>query len=182
MFANRQRTSDPARSGGAYSFGPDGQPRRARQVSGSVAKVNPGRPTERDRLSERRSELADDVTQLLAKRRYADALASIQRLVMLDPTDPRWHQKHGEVLRTLGRNREAAAAYRVAARRYEALALPARSSAAYRVAESLEGVTSTPPSAPVSAPVSARPTSTDRQPSQPLLPIEDRITARPPWK
>ena len=181
MIANRQRTSDDARTGGAYSFGPEGQPRPsgARQVSGTLTKPNPGRrPVGRDRLAERRSELAEDITQLLAKRRYADALASIQRLVMLDPTEPRWHQKYGEVLRTLGRNREAAAAYRVAARRYEALALPARSSAAHRVAESLEGGNTTPPSAPISG----RPISTDRQPSEPLLPIEDRVTARPPWK
>lgn len=183
MVPNRSRASRSSQSAGAYSFGPAHPPlaRVTRQVSGPVAKdVDPrsrargerseSAPVVPARVADRRL-LAESVTQSLAKRRYGDALASILRLVMLDPTEPRWHQKYGEVLRTLGRDQEAAAAYRRAARRYEAMALHVRASAALRVAETLEGVSSSSLTVPI---------STDRNRSEPILRAEDRITVRPP--
>ncbi len=183
MVANRSRTSRSGQSAGAYSFGPAHPSLRGgpRQVSGPVARAvdpharaprgeRPGsEPVVPAHVADRRI-LAASVTQSLAKRRYGDALSSILRLVMLEPGEPRWHQKYGEVLRTLGRAQEAAAAYRRAARRYEAMALPARASAALRVAEGLEGASSS----------STAPTSSDRLRTQPLPSAEDRITARPP--
>jgi hypothetical protein len=87
----------------------------------------------------KRSVLIEGATRALAARRYGDAIEHILGLVALEPSEPRWQQKYGEVLRTLGRDREAAAAYRRAARRYEAQALPALASAAERVADSLDG-------------------------------------------
>jgi len=169
MVPSRSRTNHSSQSPGAYSFGPAQRSLRVgpRAVSGPVSKAVP------IRVAQRRSVLADDVAQHLAKRRYAGALTSILRLVMLDPTEPRWHQKYGEVLRTLGRNREAAAAYRRAARRYDALALPARASAALRVAESLEGASAATPTVPIGS---------DRNPTQAALPPEECVTLRPPWK
>jgi len=184
MVPSRSHSNHSGQSAGAYSFGP-----AQRQVSGPVAKVvidpraqtAPGEraqsgPVLRNRVPDKRSILSDGVTQSLAQRRYSDALACIMRLVMLEPAEPRWHQKYGEVLRTLGRKKEAAAAYRRAARRYEAMALPTRASALLRVAEMLDGVSaSTPP---------AR-TSSDRHPTQPVMPVvslppsDERVTVRP---
>lgn len=180
MVPSRSRTNHSGQSAGAYSFGP-----AQRQTSGPVAKaVDPraevpraeraeSAPVMHNRVPDRRSILSEGVTQSLAQRRYSDALACIMRLVTLEPAEPRWHQKYGEVLRTLGRKKEAAAAYRRAARRYEALALPTRASALLRVAEMLDGGSaSTPP---------AR-TSSDRHPTHPVAPLppaDERVTVRP---
>jgi len=90
---------------------------------------------------------------------------------MLEPTEPRWHQKYGEVLRTLGRNAEAAAAYRRVARRYEALALPARASAALRVADLLDGQDSSDRVEQLESAHLA---------TRPIPSPYERVTARPP--
>ena len=136
-------------------------PQRERQVSGPVA---------RNHVPDKRSILSDAVTQSIAKRRYDDALANIMRLVALEPAEPRWHQKYGEVLRTLGRHKEAAAAYRRAAARYDVMALPARASALLRVAETLEGGSASAPPTRI---------STDRLRVTPFVP-EGPATERTP--
>ena len=156
MFPNRSRTKR-AESAGA-----------GRQLSGPVPKQ-----TEQAR-EERRAGLAQAVMRAIAERRYGDATTRILDLIALDPAEPRWHQKYGEVLRTLGRNREAAAAYRRAARRYEAARLPVRASAVLRVADTLDGVASSPPTAQ---------RSSDRDATRSLLRSEERSplgTFRPP--
>jgi hypothetical protein len=151
MPAMPSRVSSP----GAYSFVHPGR------VSGS-------RPVSKASGPDRRTILCEGVAQSLSARRYEDALVWIRKLVMLDPHEPRWHQKNGEVLRTLARSREAAAAYRSASRCYRAAGLHARASAAQRVADSLDGNVSTPIS-----------DSSDRIRIQPYLPPEERVTARP---
>jgi tetratricopeptide (TPR) repeat protein len=178
MLPNRSHANRSEQSAGAYRFGP-----APRQVSGTIA-IDPrarpplrerqaSGPVARNRAADKRSALSDALTQSIARRRYGDALACIMQLATLEPAEPRWHQKYGEVLRTLGRTKEAAAAYRRAARRYEAMALPARASALSRVAEQLEGA---------SAPTPPARTSTDRLRLQPFVPTEDRVTVRPPTR
>jgi tetratricopeptide (TPR) repeat protein len=150
----------PSRSRASRSGRP--APQRERQVSGPVA---------RNHVPDKRSILSDAVTQSIAKRRYDDALGCIMKLVALEPAEPRWHQKYGEVLRTLGRHKEAAAAYRRAASRYELTALPARASALLRVAETLEGGSaSTPPTR----------VSTDRLRATPFVPADESATGSTP--
>jgi len=73
------------------------------------------------------------------ERRYSDALNHILGLISLDPADPRWPHKYGDVLRSLRRTDEAAAAYRRAARRYEAAGFPVRATAMLRLAGQLMG-------------------------------------------
>ena len=73
------------------------------------------------------------------ERRYNDALNHILGLISLDPGDPRWPHKYGDVLRSLRRTDEAAAAYRRAARRYEAAGFPVRATAMMRLAGELMG-------------------------------------------
>jgi hypothetical protein len=155
MTPQRSRINRSERTGGAY-----------RQHSGTIAR------RAQDMRQGNRSALSDALTRALAARRYGEAMTRILNLIELEPHEPRWHQKYGEVLRTLGRNREAAAAYRRAARRYEALALPVRASAALRVADGLDGGDSSPQIAP---------RSSDRVPSTPAVVLpEERITERPP--
>jgi len=86
-----------------------------------------------------REELRDALQVAMNERRYNDALNHILGLVALDPNDPRWPHKYGDVLRSLRRNNEAAAAYRRAARRYEAAGFPVRATAMVRLAMELEG-------------------------------------------
>ncbi len=159
MFSNRSRTNRAEHAGA---------PARGRQHSGTVPKqADPDREA-------RCAALADQVMRAIAGRRYGDATTRLLDLIAMEPDEPRWHQKYGEVLRTLGRNREAAAAYRRAARRYEVHGLPVRASAALRVADTLDGVPSTTP---------AVQRTSDRNATRPVLQSEDNSTAgtvRPP--
>jgi Flp pilus assembly protein TadD len=173
MAPTRSKTQRGAPSAGSYSHAREPVSLRVahdRTVSGAVpTRARASQSGEDPRVAHRRSGLAGEVTRALAERRYADALGTILKLVMLDPCEPRWHQKYGEVLRTLGRGAEAAAAYRRAARRYEALALPARANALLRVADTLDGAS---PSSGAS--------STDRQATVPITDPVGRATRRPP--
>jgi predicted Zn-dependent protease len=136
-MAGHSRTYPSNREGGAYHYsGAPSEPPRAasdRPHSGVVA-----RRAEAIR-EKKRLVLTETVTQTLAERRFGDAMAAIRALIAHFPEEPRWHKKEGELLRTLGRNREAAAAYRRAARRYDAMALPVRAGAALRAADALDG-------------------------------------------
>jgi hypothetical protein len=166
MAPSPLRSVRESRPGGAYShsFSASLRGRGERQISGTISK----RPA--PRAPSKRDALVDASTQALAARRYGDALNHIMGLVTLEPSEARWHQKYGEVLHTLGRNREAAAAYRRAARRYEVQALPARANAALRVAETLEG----------RAPTLSQRILSDRQATRPILRAVERPTSRPP--
>ena len=132
MFAKRRVHGENA--GGSYSFGPKLSPRRLRLESGTVPK-----PT----ASLQRSALVDALQRTLAVRRHADALELALDLIALEPDEPRWHQKHGDVLRLLDREPEAALAYRHAAERYTRKGLAAHAGALYRVADMLEGTVPT---------------------------------------
>jgi hypothetical protein len=171
MVPNRSRQHRRERGAGAYSHvsadGARPPTRNHRQPSGTVAKrVDP-------RREEQRSELKQALARAQAACRYVDAMSALLGLVALEPHEPRWHQKYGEVLRTLGRNREAAAAHRRAARRYEALGFPVRASAALRLADTLDGTDS---SAQMQQPGSDRPTPIAAR-------LEEFITTvRPPRK
>jgi hypothetical protein len=88
---------------------------------------------------EQRETLRHSLQVAMNERRYNDALNHILGLVALDPNDPRWPHKYGDVLRSLRRHNEAAAAYRRAARRYDAAGFPVRATAMVRLAVELEG-------------------------------------------
>jgi hypothetical protein len=90
--------------------------------------------------SPNRQHLKDELQAAMVARRYNHALEHIMCLEALEPTDPRWAHKHGDLLRTLGRLTEAAAAYRRAARRYDALGFPVRSAAMITLARELGGI------------------------------------------
>jgi hypothetical protein len=90
--------------------------------------------------SQNRQQLKDELQQAMVSRRYNHALDHIMCLEALEPTDPRWPHKHGDLLRSLGRLTEAAAAYRRAARRYDALGFPVRSVAMITLARELGGI------------------------------------------
>jgi hypothetical protein len=90
-------------------------------------------------VNEHRELLRESLQQSLTERRYHDALNHILGLISLDPSDPRWPHKYGDVLRSLRRNHEAAAAYRRAARRYEAAGFPVRANAMLRLSDELDG-------------------------------------------
>lgn len=87
-----------------------------------------------------RQQRKDALQEAMASRRYTHALEHIMSLEAFEPTDPRWPHKYGDLLRTLGRLTEAAAAYRRAARRYDALGFPVRSAAMVTLARELGGI------------------------------------------
>jgi hypothetical protein len=79
------------------------------------------------------------LTAALARGDHARALGLIRQLETLDPGDPRWPQKCGDVLRTQGCLDEAASAYRRAAECYERQGFGSRSNAMRHLARSLAG-------------------------------------------
>lgn len=122
---------------------------RAERPSGAYSH-NPGRADETSPIRKRRTPvpsspkeqreaLRDSLQVAMNERRYNDALNHILGLVALEPSDPRWPHKYGDVLRSLRRNNEAAAAYRRAASRYEGAGFPVRATAMLRLAGELEG-------------------------------------------
>jgi len=121
---------------------------RAERPSGAYMH-NPGRADGTSPMRKRRTPLAaagspkerlrDSLQVAMNERRYNDALNHILGLVALEPSDPRWPHKYGDVLRSLRRNNEAAAAYRRAASRYEAAGFPVRATAMLRLAGELDG-------------------------------------------
>jgi hypothetical protein len=103
-------------------------------------------------MNEQRESLKEALTTAMNARRYGDALDHILGLITLDEADPRWPHKYGDVLRSLRRTSEAAAAYRRAARRYEAAGFPVRANAMYRLAVELQGESDLNPSDDESGP------------------------------
>lgn len=129
---SRPRAERPS---GAYKQGPSNRPAptsamRRRKTPVQLAAMSP---------KEEREALREGLQLAMNERRYSDALNHILGLIALDPSDPRWPHKYGDVLRSLRRNNEAAAAYRRAARRYESAGFPVRATAMMRLAGELEG-------------------------------------------
>jgi predicted Zn-dependent protease len=89
-------------------------------------------PVERDSAA-----LKKALSAALARRDHARALELIARLEALEPGDPRWPHKCGDLLRREGRVRDAASAYRRAAERYEGQGFDTRSRAIRHLARSL---------------------------------------------
>lgn len=110
--------------------GPSSKPAAAR-ISTPVAPAAPAPAQTEDSLKAA-------MTLAIAERRYTDALSEIIGLVALNPLDPRWPHKYGDILRTLGRTEEAAAAFRRSATRYEASGFSVRAKAMLRLADELE--------------------------------------------
>lgn len=158
MLSLFKRNSSPAaapkieRPSGAYGTRgakhgsgarPSLRPRSAssRPTSPPNGRVAGGRQAELSNEAEAKRELHKDaLQQALATRRHSDALQNITSLIALDPSDPRWPHKYGDVLRSMGRPDEAAAAYRRAARRYELFGFPLRAQALVRLAGELDTV------------------------------------------
>lgn len=131
----RGRTDRPS---GAYRQGPSTHPDATALLRKRTRKSAPPATTPLT-ASQHRDLLRESLQQALQGRRYHDALHTILGLIALDPTDPRWPHKYGDVLRSLRRENEAAAAYRRAARRYDAAGFPVRAAAMMRLARELEG-------------------------------------------
>ncbi len=81
--------------------------------------------------------LRQALTSALQERRHPDALGLIAQLEAVEPDDPRWPHKRGDVLRAAGKRGDAAAAYRRAAVRYNDRGFPAREAAMLSLAEQL---------------------------------------------
>lgn len=125
------------RPSGAYMQGPSSRPGETSPMVRRRSSPKPPPPavsTARERES-----LKEALALAMSERRYSDALNTILGLIALDPSDPRWPHKYGDVLRSLRRINEAAAAYRRAARRYELAGFPVRAEAMMRLAQELEG-------------------------------------------
>jgi hypothetical protein len=101
-----------------------------------------------NRLSFRRKRQrsADEVAQalrgelraLLAKGNKLRALEVLTRLEVVDGCEPRWPHKRGDLLRSLGQERKAAACYQTAADRYELVGFPHRGEAMRLLARRLD--------------------------------------------
>jgi len=128
---NRNRAERPS---GAYMHNPgrDG-------ATAPIRKRKTPVPAPTSSPKQQREDLRDALQVAMNERRYSDALNHILGLVAQDPHDPRWPHKYGDVLRSLRRTDEAAAAYRRAARRYEAAGFPVRATAMLRLAGQLMG-------------------------------------------
>lgn len=81
--------------------------------------------------------LRQALTTALQERRHLDALGLIARLEAMEPDEPRWPHKRGDVLRAAGKRGDAAAAYRRAAVRYNGRGFPAREAAMINLAQQL---------------------------------------------
>jgi predicted Zn-dependent protease len=128
----RNRAERPS---GAYMQGPSSRP----GATSPLMRKRKTPPPAAMSPKQQRDDLRDALQIAMNERRYGDALNHILGLVALEPNDPRWPHKYGDVLRSLRRNNEAAAAYRRAARRYEAAGFPVRATAMMRLAGELEG-------------------------------------------
>jgi len=137
-FKRERPETASTRPSGAYRQGPSGRP----TASSGMRSKRPTAPKQPLSVNEHRELLRESLQHSLTERRYHDALNHILGLISLDPSDPRWPHKYGDVLRSLRRNTEAAAAYRRAARRYEAAGFPVRANAMLRLSEELDGAVS----------------------------------------
>jgi hypothetical protein len=122
-------------TGGSYAFGPKASPQRLQRLrmeSGKIRKQDPAA------VAARQGELVDELMRALATRNHPRALEVVEEMIVLEPEGAFWHQKHGDVLRVLDRELEAAAAYRSAAQCYLLRGLTANARVLQRVADMLE--------------------------------------------
>ena len=125
--------------------------REANRVAALEAARESSRPGQRvseqpeSRPDRELESLRKAMNDAIAERRYTDALSHIIGLVAANPSDPRWPHKYGDLLRMLGRNEEAAAAFRRSAARYEASGFTVRAKAMLRLADELDGKSSAEP-------------------------------------
>ena len=122
-------------AGGSYAIGPQTSGQRPRMESGKVRKQDPAA------VAARQGELVDELMRALAGRDHQRALQVVEEMIVLEPEGAFWHQKHGDVLRLLGRELEAAEAYRSAAHCYLLRGLTSNARVLQRVAEMLERTT-----------------------------------------
>jgi hypothetical protein len=127
-------------AGGPYAFGPQTSVQRPRMESGKIRKQDPAA------VAARQGDLVDDLMRALAARDHAAALQVVEEMIVLEPEGAFWHQKHGDVLRLLGRELEAAEAYRSAAHCYLLRGLASNARVLQRVAEMLESTSPEEPS------------------------------------
>jgi predicted Zn-dependent protease len=113
----RRRRVHGDNASGAYAHGPNSLLLPPRLESGKIEK----RPSNLKGMS--LGALIDALMRAQAAERHEAALAYVQELIMLEPDEALWHERHGDILRTLDRRPEAAAAYRGAALRYEVQSL-----------------------------------------------------------
>jgi hypothetical protein len=123
------------RPSGAYMHGPSSDSGATSQTMRRRSSPRPPAPAR----AQQPEMLKEALAAAMRERRYTDALNHILSLIALDSSDPRWPHKYGDVLRSLQRDHEAAAAYRRAARRYEAAGFPVRANAMLRLASELDG-------------------------------------------
>ena len=117
---------------GTYSLGPNSLVLPPRQESGKFAKQHPN--LQRLPLAAQ----IDALMRALVEERHEPALGHLATLIELEPDEPRWHERCGDVLRLLDRAHEAATAYRTAAFRYDAQALSDHGSELRQLADQLE--------------------------------------------
>jgi predicted Zn-dependent protease len=138
---NTASSSQPApeRPSGAYGVRRASRPNSGQISRAVAAREEAKRSADSQRPAlEQRDAAKEALASALQTRRHEAALQQIQTLMALDPSDPRWPHKYGDVLRSLGRSIEAAAAFRRAARRYEIFGFPLRAQAMLRLASELE--------------------------------------------
>ena len=75
----------------------------------------------------------------LSRREHGKALVLLTTLAALEPDEPRWPHKQGDVLHSLGRSHEAAVAYRLACECYVGRGFAERGQALKSLARSLAG-------------------------------------------
>lgn len=85
--------------------------------------------------------LRESFTRSVAQRQLEHAFRLAAQLEALEPAEPRWPHKRGDLLRNFGKPAEAAQAYRRAARLYDDQNLGARGKAMRTLARTLAGAT-----------------------------------------
>ena len=108
---------------------------RTKPISKRLLKSPPPLP----KKPQEREVLREALQVAMNERRYGAALTHLLGLVALDPSDPRWPHKYGDLLQSLRRTKEAAAVYRRTAACYEGAGFPVRAEAMRRLALELEG-------------------------------------------
>jgi len=131
---HRRRRVHGENADGSYALGPNSLELPPRAESGKFEKQHPNLKG----LS--LGALIDALMRALTEERHEAALRHLVELIALEPDEPRWHERQGDVLRRLGQAHEAATAYRAAALRYEVQALSDRGSALRRLADQLDAI------------------------------------------
>ena len=117
---------------GSYALGPNQLELPPRAESGKVEKQHP------NLKGMSLGALIDALMRALTQQRHEAALGHLVELIALEPDEPRWHERRGDVLRRLGQTHEAATAYRAAALRYDVQGLSDHGSELRRAADQLD--------------------------------------------